>query len=249
HRASTGSSTLPVRATTQWPTFEERCSSGPSTYAPEPWQARHRLELLTSACAYPLELSPIITSTARLAAGMTEGRFEGIVLKDWQAPNRGGSRLGVAARGYAQRRPVRDDWRFRRRAARPRCAAHNPPITECSAGSPLVPSCASSRYGRLNRRAGPTRGRPPGLALDAPTGGSVMPRFITFFSYTAESAKAMIERPSDRSAAAKALVESLGGTQEAFYWMQGKHDGFLITSLPDGVAAAALAAAVGATGA
>ena len=76
-----------------------------------------------------------------------------------------------------------------------------------------------------------------------------MPRFITFFSYTAESGKAMIERPSDRSAAGKALVESLGGTQEAFYWMQGKHDGFLIANLPDGVAAAALAAAVAAGGA
>lgn len=76
-----------------------------------------------------------------------------------------------------------------------------------------------------------------------------MPRYITFFSYTAESAKAMIDRPSDRTAAAKALVESLGGTQEAFYWMQGEHDGFLITNLPDGVAAAALSAAVGATGA
>jgi len=76
-----------------------------------------------------------------------------------------------------------------------------------------------------------------------------MPRFITFFSYTGDAAKAMIERPSDRSAAAKALVESLGGTQEAFYWMQGHHDGFLITNLPDGVTAAALAAAVGASGA
>ncbi len=75
-----------------------------------------------------------------------------------------------------------------------------------------------------------------------------MPRFITFFSYTGASAKAMIERPSDRSAAAKTLVESLGGTQEAFYWMQGKHDGFLITNLPDGVTASALAAAVGASG-
>ena len=31
--------------------------------------------------------------------------------------------------------------------------------------------------------------------------------------------------------------------------MQGKHDGFLITNLPNGVAAAALAAAVGSTGA
>ena len=76
-----------------------------------------------------------------------------------------------------------------------------------------------------------------------------MPRFITFFAYSPESTRALIDRPSDRSAAAKALVESLGGTQEAFYWMQGKHDGFLITNLPDGVAASALAAAVGASGA
>ncbi len=59
----------------------------------------------------------------------------------------------------------------------------------------------------------------------------------------------MIERPSDRSAAGKALIESLGGTQEAFYWMQGEHDGFLIGNLADGVSAAAVAAAVGATGA
>jgi uncharacterized protein with GYD domain len=76
-----------------------------------------------------------------------------------------------------------------------------------------------------------------------------MPKYVLFFSYSNESAKAMIERPSDRSAAAKALVESLGGTQEAFYWMQGKHDGLLIANLPDGVAASALAAAVGASGA
>ena len=76
-----------------------------------------------------------------------------------------------------------------------------------------------------------------------------MPKYITFFSYTSESAKAMIERPSDRTAAAKALVESLGGTQEAFYWMQGKHDGFIISNLPDGVSASALAAAATASGA
>ena len=59
----------------------------------------------------------------------------------------------------------------------------------------------------------------------------------------------MIERPSDRAAAGKELVESLGGAQEAFYWMQGKHDGFLISNVPDGVATAALSAAVGASGA
>jgi uncharacterized protein with GYD domain len=76
-----------------------------------------------------------------------------------------------------------------------------------------------------------------------------MAKFITFFSYTGAAAKAMIDHPTDRSAAAKALVESLGGTMDSFYWMQGKHDGFLITTLPDGVSASALAMAVGATGA
>ncbi len=76
-----------------------------------------------------------------------------------------------------------------------------------------------------------------------------MPRFITVFSYTGESAKAMIDRPSDRAAAGKALVEALGGTQEAFYWMQGKHDGFLISNLPDGATAAGVAVAVGSSGA
>ena len=76
-----------------------------------------------------------------------------------------------------------------------------------------------------------------------------MPKFITFFSYTGESAKAMIDKPSDRSAAARGLVESLGGTVESFYWMQGKHDGFLIYSLPDNVPAAALGLAVASTGA
>ena len=34
-----------------------------------------------------------------------------------------------------------------------------------------------------------------------------MARFITYFSYTGESAKAMIDHPSDRAAAGKALVE------------------------------------------
>ena len=76
-----------------------------------------------------------------------------------------------------------------------------------------------------------------------------MPKFITYFSYTRASAKALVDRPSDRAAAVRALVESLGGKLEAFYWMHGEHDGFLISSLPDGASAAALAGAVASTGA
>jgi len=55
--------------------------------------------------------------------------------------------------------------------------------------------------------------------------------------------------PADADWGKARFIESLGGTQEAFYWMQGEHDGFLISNLPDGVSAAAVAAAVGATGA
>ena len=76
-----------------------------------------------------------------------------------------------------------------------------------------------------------------------------MPKYVTLFSYTNRSTKAMVDSPTDRYAAAKALVESLGGTLEAFYWMHGAHDGLLICNLPDGVKAAALAAAAGSTGA
>ena len=76
-----------------------------------------------------------------------------------------------------------------------------------------------------------------------------MPRYVTLFSYTSESVRSMIDNPTDRLAAAKALVESMGGTLEAFYWMHGAHDGLLISNLPDGVTAAALSAAAGSTGA
>ena len=76
-----------------------------------------------------------------------------------------------------------------------------------------------------------------------------MPKYLTFFSYTREAAQSLIAKPSDRAAAANALLESVGGKMEAFYWMHGDHDGFIIGTYPDGVAAAALATAAGATGA
>lgn len=76
-----------------------------------------------------------------------------------------------------------------------------------------------------------------------------MPKYICYFSYTREATKAMIEKPSDRVAAAKALIEAAGGTMECFYWMHGTHDGFFIADYKDGASAAAVAAAAGSTGA
>jgi uncharacterized protein with GYD domain len=76
-----------------------------------------------------------------------------------------------------------------------------------------------------------------------------MPKYISFFSYTRDAVSAMIAKPSDRGAAAKALVESVGGKLECFYWMHGPHDGFFIADYKDGASAAAVAAAAGSTGA
>src|SRR4030095_10763603 len=76
-----------------------------------------------------------------------------------------------------------------------------------------------------------------------------MPRYLCFFPDTVKAAQAMIENPTDRVAAAKALVESIGGKMECFYWMHGRHDGFFIADYKDGMAAAAVAVAAGSTGA
>jgi len=51
-----------------------------------------------------------------------------------------------------------------------------------------------------------------------------MPRFIVTGSYTASAAKAMVEKPSDREAAARAVVEAAGGTLESFYLTTGDSD-------------------------
>src|SRR5437764_1209217 len=61
-----------------------------------------------------------------------------------------------------------------------------------------------------------------------------MPKYMCFFSYTREAGQAMIEKPTDRVAAAKALVESVGGKMEGFYWMHGHHDGVFIADVKDG---------------
>ena len=55
-----------------------------------------------------------------------------------------------------------------------------------------------------------------------------MARYVTFFSYTADAAARMVERPADRAPAARAVIEAAGGRLEAFYWMFGDHDGLAI---------------------
>ena len=79
------------------------------------WQdRRERLELLAQAFDVPLELSPLVEPSVSLVEHMTDGRLEGIVLKDRTSAYRDGTRVGwskVKDRSWYER----EAWRFDRR--------------------------------------------------------------------------------------------------------------------------------------
>jgi bifunctional non-homologous end joining protein LigD len=75
-----------------------------------PWQERReRLELLARALEMPLELSPLVEPSVALVEQMSDGRLEGIVLKDRTSTYRDGSRAGwtkVKDRSWLRARSV-----------------------------------------------------------------------------------------------------------------------------------------------
>jgi uncharacterized protein with GYD domain len=72
--------------------------------------------------------------------------------------------------------------------------------------------------------------------------------FITYASYSHSGVKGMVDKPTDRSAVIKALVEKAGGKFIAMYLTTGSNDVVLITEAPDGSDAVATGMAVAATG-
>ncbi|UWQ79775.1 GYD domain-containing protein [Leisingera sp. S132] len=76
-----------------------------------------------------------------------------------------------------------------------------------------------------------------------------MPRFIVTGNYTSSAMKAMIENPSDREAAARALVEAAGGKLETFYLTTGDHDFAIKVTIDDVSSLLAGLLATGASGA
>ncbi len=76
-----------------------------------------------------------------------------------------------------------------------------------------------------------------------------MPKYLFQGTYTAEGIRGVLrDGGTSRRDAAKALVKSLGGKLESFYFTLGGDDVIAIAELPDNAAAAALSATVGATG-
>jgi uncharacterized protein with GYD domain len=76
-----------------------------------------------------------------------------------------------------------------------------------------------------------------------------MPLYLGRFNYKTDAMKALLEQPQDRSVAAREVAESLGGKLLGFWYAFGEFDGVFLMEAPDNASAAALAMAVGASGA
>lgn len=67
--------------------------------------------------------------------------------------------------------------------------------------------------------------------------------------YTPAAIKAMVDNPHDREAAARPLIEAVGGKLHHMFFCFGKYDFVALIEAPDDVAMATGALAVGASGA
>jgi uncharacterized protein with GYD domain len=75
-----------------------------------------------------------------------------------------------------------------------------------------------------------------------------MPTYLFQGCYTSASIAAMVQKPEDRSAVVRNLIESLGGKMEGFWLALGEYDFYGIAQLPDAETAVALTMAVAAAG-
>jgi|ERR1700722_10627229 uncharacterized protein with GYD domain len=75
-----------------------------------------------------------------------------------------------------------------------------------------------------------------------------MAHFMLSCNYSAESKSALIANPVDRSKAAAAAVEAVGGKLHSAFMAFGDTDIIVIYEAPDAIASAALAMTLGASG-
>src|SRR5262245_36861684 len=113
---------------------------------------------------------------------------------------------------------------------RPYCRTALVPYSPIAVFPAARTSVLSSRGGRTRREA-------------------QMPYYLIETAYSADATKALIATPQDRLEAVKATCESLGGSLVSLYFAFGEYDVVTIAQLPDNEAAAAMALAVGSSGA
>ena len=76
-----------------------------------------------------------------------------------------------------------------------------------------------------------------------------MPHFMFQATYSRDALGALAKNPENRTDIINRLVESVGGRLESYYYSFGEYDAVCVYEAPDNSAAAALAIAVGSSGA
>jgi len=76
-----------------------------------------------------------------------------------------------------------------------------------------------------------------------------MSYFMIQASYTTQATASMIKNPQDRAAAVRPMIERMGGKLHGLWLAFGEFDVVVIAEMPDNVSAAAIAMAVGSSGA
>jgi uncharacterized protein with GYD domain len=76
-----------------------------------------------------------------------------------------------------------------------------------------------------------------------------MARYMIQVSYSTQGISDLVSNPQDRAAAVRPLVEGLGGKLESFDYCFGDFDAVVVVEVPNNVAMATIAMAVGASGA
>jgi uncharacterized protein with GYD domain len=65
-----------------------------------------------------------------------------------------------------------------------------------------------------------------------------MAHFMLQWQFAGTSAKAMVDKPQDRTGPAKTLIEGFGGKLHHYYFAFGDYDGIGIVEFPDNTSAA-----------
>ena len=76
-----------------------------------------------------------------------------------------------------------------------------------------------------------------------------MPIYMVQASYAAQATASMVKTPQDRAAAIKPMIERMGGKLQDLWFCFGEYDIVAIAEMPDNVSAAAMAMAIGSSGA
>jgi uncharacterized protein with GYD domain len=76
-----------------------------------------------------------------------------------------------------------------------------------------------------------------------------MSHYLLRWQFKDATAKALVDKPQDRTAPAKALIEGFGGKLLSYYFALGDYDGIGICEFPDTVTVAACSMKAASTGA